>query len=757
MDAPTDGHASAGPPAVPDRTGGSGARRSARHRDPSGAHGLGNVAPEQVASGHVTSGRGLGVQTTPLERKRAFARARWNTRLVRLLRRLIPVGTVGLVVVYVGSAFQNFEFTSNLPTLSIPQITSEDLTMNNPRYSGFTKDGGSYDVTAKTARQDFSDTNRIELAGITGTMTDANKVITKLQAERGVFATQASVLDLAGQITVVATNGLAANLTQAQINTKAGTINSDEPVRVQMNDNRIDAKSLRVDQKKKTAQFRGDVVATLNPKQDDAPSRSAGDTAKPATALGQMMGEQNGPVTVTSETLDVDDAAGEAAFVGNVIARQGDAELSTAKLDIAYGDEGGADGGSASNFGGRTSGSQALGGPGIGGTGNVSTITAPGPVRVVRGAGQEVTAQRAVFQVKEQTALFSGNVQLSNGPGQTGSGDEVAFDARTNVAVLSGGVVLSGGPNQQARARRAEFNTANDQALLSGDVIVAQGQNVLTGGALFVDRAAGITRMTSPPGSSATPGRIAATLVPQGKPKSGSQSAKPKSEGAGGLATFRTDPNAPVSIEARQLDVNDTAKTAVFKGNVIAKQGGFTLKTAALKAVYTGSAALGDPGAPLGTLQPDKSGSTQKDAPTQVKTIRADGDVVVSSTGGQKATGDWATFDLEKNMVTVGGDVLLSQGKTVVRGTQLSIDMASGRSRITTQTSGAAGGWSTNKQSSEIVAAPDGGTVRSGFGMRGGRPSLTLYPQDLQSRRKKIEDTARDAAGGAWRARTQPE
>ncbi|MEO1281177.1 MAG: LPS export ABC transporter periplasmic protein LptC [Pseudomonadota bacterium] len=718
MDAPIDGHPTAGQPPDLDRTGGSGARRRERR-----------------------TARGIGTQDSAEARKRAFARARRNTSFVRILRRLMPIGAIALVVVYVGSAFRNFEFTSGLPALPIPQITTKDLTMNNPRYSGFTNDGGSYDVAAKTARQDFSKKNRIELAGITGTLTDASKVVTKLKADTGVFATQTSVLDLAGNIAVVATNGMAADLSQARIDTKAGTITSTEPVRVQMNENRIDAKTLEVQQKKKTAVFRGDVVATLNPQQDNQPTTEAKPKAGDATALGQMMGQQSGPVTVTSERLNVDDGAGQAAFVGSVVARQGDAEMQTAQLDIAYGDDG------------KTNAGAQRAAPGFGGQGNVKTITAPGAVTITRGAGQTVTARQALFQVKDQTALLSGDVRLVNGPGQTATGDQVAFDAQSNRAVLSGNVVLSGGPDQRAIAKRAEFDTASDVAVLTGDVVVSQGKNILRGGSLFVDRKAGITRMTTPPGTGSTPGRISADLAPQGKPKGAKKRSKSAGSGAGGLASFQTDPNAPVSIEAARLDVDDAKNAAIFRGNVIAKQGGFSLKTAALKAIYTGSAALGDPGAPLGSVSPSKNKSASDQAQTQIKTIRADGDVVVSSVGGQKATGDWATFDLQKNMVTVGGDVLLSQGKTVVRGTQLTIDMASGRSRITTQSAGAAGGWSTEQPPSAIVKAPDGGTVRSGFGMRGGRPSLMLYPQDLQSRKKG----AKDAAGSAWKALTKPQ
>ncbi len=56
--------------------------------------------------------------------------------------------------------------------------------------------------------------------------------------------------------------------------------------------------------------------------------------------------------------------------------------------------------------------------------------------------------------------------------------------------------------------------------------------------------------------------------------------------------------------------------------------------------------------------------------------------MIVTSKNGQDATGDWADFDVKANKVTLGGDVVLTQDKNVVRGTRLVIDMTTGQSMI---------------------------------------------------------------------------
>ncbi|MEL7049294.1 MAG: hypothetical protein AAFO75_10110, partial [Pseudomonadota bacterium] len=84
-----------GPPGTVDTTGGRRAQRRSRHR---------------------ASGSSLVQADSAAHRHRAFQRARRNTTAVRILRRLMPVGAVLLVAVYVASAFRSFEITAGLPS-----------------------------------------------------------------------------------------------------------------------------------------------------------------------------------------------------------------------------------------------------------------------------------------------------------------------------------------------------------------------------------------------------------------------------------------------------------------------------------------------------------------------------------------------------------------------------------------------------------------------------------------------------------------
>ncbi|MDO8290438.1 MAG: lipopolysaccharide transport periplasmic protein LptA [Parvibaculum sp.] len=137
-------------------------------------------------------------------------------------------------------------------------------------------------------------------------------------------------------------------------------------------------------------------------------------------------------------------------------------------------------------------------------------------------------------------------------------------------------------------------------------------------------------------------------------------------ENAKPMEGFATDPNEPIEIEADTLEVEDKSSQATFIGNVVAIQGETRLRADRLKATY----AAGPDG-----------------GKTQIRTIVATGRVHVLSKDDQSADGDWARYNVATREIVMGDQVVLRQGKNVIRGTQLFIDLNSGLSRVTGGTS----------------------------------------------------------------------
>ena len=170
--------------------------------------------------------------------------------------------------------------------------------------------------------------------------------------------------------------------------------------------------------------------------------------------------------------------------------------------------------------------------------------------------------------------------------------------------------------------------------------------------------------------------------------------------------------NEPIDIESDLLVVHDKQKYATFSGNVKAVQGTTTLRAKELLVHYVGGDKLA-PGekkdevqAPAETKVADAQGAAAS-APaagkagdgtkpnqgdTQITKIEAKGDVIINSKDDQTTTSDWAVYDLPTQLVTVGGNVVLTQGKNVLKGDRLVIDLKTGESRFENTGNTAAGG-----------------------------------------------------------------
>lgn len=129
------------------------------------------------------------------------------------------------------------------------------------------------------------------------------------------------------------------------------------------------------------------------------------------------------------------------------------------------------------------------------------------------------------------------------------------------------------------------------------------------------------------------------------------------------FAGFSSQSNKPIDIESDVLEVLDAKKVAIFRGNVKAAQGDMTLRSKEIRVKYTGERGQ------------DGSG-------TEITSIRATGKVLINTKNNQSSSSEWALFDVQKQTVTIGGNVVLTQGENVIKGDRLVIDLKTGRSRF---------------------------------------------------------------------------
>jgi lipopolysaccharide export system protein LptA len=160
--------------------------------------------------------------------------------------------------------------------------------------------------------------------------------------------------------------------------------------------------------------------------------------------------------------------------------------------------------------------------------------------------------------------------------------------------------------------------------------------------------------------------------------------------------------NEPIDIESDVLVVHDKEKYANFTGNVKAVQGTTILRAKELKVHYVGGDKL-NPGpkkegggemaaAPATKVADAQGGAAAGGDNAQITKIEAKGEVVITSEKDQTTTSDWAIYDLPAQQVTVGGNVVLTQGENVLKGDRLVIDLKTGESRFENSGTAAAGG-----------------------------------------------------------------
>jgi lipopolysaccharide export system protein LptA len=148
---------------------------------------------------------------------------------------------------------------------------------------------------------------------------------------------------------------------------------------------------------------------------------------------------------------------------------------------------------------------------------------------------------------------------------------------------------------------------------------------------------------------------------------------------------FSQNRDQPIQIEAAELEMRDKKKEATFSGNVKVVQGDTTMTSKTLVVFYDSTPAPTAP-APAANSKGAKSAPLQSATPgpggsSSIKRLEARGNVVVTQKD-QVVTGETAVFDTKTNLITMLGGIVLTQGKNVLRGDRLMVDMTTGVSRV---------------------------------------------------------------------------
>ncbi|SMO83208.1 lipopolysaccharide transport periplasmic protein LptA [Paracoccus laeviglucosivorans] len=113
------------------------------------------------------------------------------------------------------------------------------------------------------------------------------------------------------------------------------------------------------------------------------------------------------------------------------------------------------------------------------------------------------------------------------------------------------------------------------------------------------------------------------------------------------------DVSAPVEVTADSLQVDQKTGLATFSGNVLIGQGAMRLSADRVTVTYA-------------------QGNAQK-----ISNLRAEGNVTLAS-GQDAAEAKAADYDVASGNVVLTGDVLLTQGRNVLAGEKVTVNLESG-------------------------------------------------------------------------------
>jgi lipopolysaccharide export system protein LptC len=221
-----------------------------------------------------------------------FATAARHSRMVRILRVAVPAAvTLSMTAIVFTSIFNPFRILATKLPLDMGNlvVSGTKITMESPHLSGFSPDQRPYELWAKTATQDVTDPNHVDLSTLRAKVLMQDQTMVTMDARAGLFDTKSQLLDLRKDVFLQSSTGYEARLTSALVDIANGTVASDEPVDVKLLNGTLRSDRLRVKEKGDVVLFEGNVVMNLimdhpaddSSAQPDADPAPAANPAKP--------------------------------------------------------------------------------------------------------------------------------------------------------------------------------------------------------------------------------------------------------------------------------------------------------------------------------------------------------------------------------------------------------------------------------------------------------------------------------------------
>jgi lipopolysaccharide export system protein LptC len=200
---------------------------------------------------------------TTEERVRAFHSAARHSRIVAILRRVLPIFAVVLLASYFVSTRLSVSVGDVTASIDGLEVADGNLRMVNPTLKGADKKNGKYVIGADYADQDIQNPQVIKLHVIKAELSAADGGWSRMNATRGVYDSKAERLVMQDRITIATSSGISGELKHASLDTKTQTLRSHRPVSFLLPNGSIRANALTFESGEHKLTFRGKVVVQI--------------------------------------------------------------------------------------------------------------------------------------------------------------------------------------------------------------------------------------------------------------------------------------------------------------------------------------------------------------------------------------------------------------------------------------------------------------------------------------------------------------
>ena len=215
-----------------------------------------------------------------------FAVAARHSRMVRILRIAVPAAVVlamaSVVAVSIFNPFRMLAITKLPVDIGNLVVSGTKITMEAPHMAGFSNDRRPYEVWAKTATQDLTNPDYVELTVLRAKVQMEDKSTVTMDAKTGFYDSKKQTLDVRKDIFLQSSTGYEARLSQALLDMNKGTVTSEEPVDVKLLNGDLKADKLRIINNGEVVRFEGNVKMNLVMDEPDSTVNSVDAPAPPA-------------------------------------------------------------------------------------------------------------------------------------------------------------------------------------------------------------------------------------------------------------------------------------------------------------------------------------------------------------------------------------------------------------------------------------------------------------------------------------------